>query len=81
MRLVGRSEVRNCGEERSLCRESNHSLSVVQPLSFKINIVFIGAATGLYEPDESILIEDIPLCFITHNKTNSSFRQKHNNSI
>ena len=25
-----------------------------------------------------ILIEDIPLCFNSHNKTNSLFRQKHN---
>jgi len=28
-----------------------------------------------------ILIEDIPLYFNAHNKTNSIYRQEHNNSI
>jgi len=28
-----------------------------------------------------ILIEDIQLCFNTHNKTNSLYRQEHNNSV
>jgi hypothetical protein len=69
VRLVGRSEVWNFGEERSFSRESNSSFSVVQTLSCKSNIVFIRAATRPNEPDEFILIENIPLCFISHNKT------------
>jgi len=59
---------------------------VLNKSNFRVFLLFTVLCFCFYSPgitfnDGVFLIEDIPLCFNTYNKTNSLFRQEHNNSI